>query len=252
MKSNGGLRLDNISYSFERWGQKVQALDHLELKVPQGQWLMLVGANGAGKSTLLNMISARLAGYSGSISIFGESHRRLSRKRLSELVFHVTQDPLRGTAPALTVLENLIVSDPEERTSHRRRREVETKYRALTAPFGLDDRLHQQAGALSGGERQLLALLIARLRSCPLILLDEPLGALDPNRADVCLKVIRDLHAEGRTLVQITHDIGLSVHGGERTVGLHDGHVIYDSCGRMRNEKEIIEVSYFTDSKQPV
>jgi len=252
MSPEYSLRLDDISYSFERWGQVVHALDHIELEVPRGQWLMVVGSNGAGKSTLMNIISARLSGYSGSMKIFGEPHQRLSRKKLSALVFHVTQDPLRGTAPALTVLENLIVSDPAGRMSHGRRRELEMKYHALTAPFGLGDRLHQQAGALSGGERQLLALLIARLRPCPLILLDEPLGALDPTRAESCLKVLRDLHADGRTLVQVTHDIGLSAHVGDRTVGLQGGHVIYDSCGRIRNEQEIVELSYLTTSQQRV
>lgn len=240
------LRMKDVSRSFERWGQRVIALDHVDLEIPIGQWLMVVGSNGAGKSTLLNLISARLSGYSGSIEVFGEPIQRLSRRRLSELVFHVTQDPLNGTAPALTVFENLFISDLDSYPIRRRRRELEAKYRALTDVFSIADRLHQQAAVLSGGERQLLALLIAKLRPCPVLLLDEPLGALDPKRAQECLTILSDLHREGRTLIQVTHDVELAARQGDRTVGLHCGHVIYDSNGAMRDEQAIIEATFFT------
>lgn len=213
----------NVSVEYERWGQSVSALEHLSLEVMLGEWLMIVGPNGSGKSTLLNTISGRRDPDKGEIFLSGHKVSDLSDGERAKQVFMVHQDPLLGTAASLTVFENLKVADQE--SGELRARELEEKYRSLLSPIDLEDRLHQRAKSLSGGERQLLALLIARLRHAPLILLDEPLASLDPVRSETCLRQIAALQENGKTLVHVTHNLEHAVARGDRTVVMGEGAV---------------------------
>jgi putative ABC transport system ATP-binding protein len=165
---------------------------------------------------------------------------------MAEHVFHVHQDPLMGTAPKLTLFENLMVADHQAQAEGTSRRELAEKYHELLRPIGLADRMKQLARYLSGGERQLIALLIARLRPSSLMLLDEPLAALDPEKAELCLDLIRTLHREGRTIVQVTHDPSLALSGGDRTVALRDGRIVYD---RKDTERELTELQELWSSQ---
>ena len=233
----GGIRLRGVSVQFDHWGATVRALDGIDLDVPPGQWLALVGPNGSGKSTLLHVINGRQLDHEGETTLDGLSPGASSAHALAMSVFLVHQDPLLGTAPALTVYENLLVAD--EDAPGVRRAVLEARYRALLSPVGLSDRLRQPAGSLSGGERQLLAITIAALRPCKVVLLDEPLAALDPTRATTCLEAIAHLHALGKTVIQVTHDPRLAPTLGDRTVALRAGRVVYDGTGAERDPKRI-------------
>lgn len=251
------LQVSDLTVTFSRWGQQVTALDRVNLEVPAGQWVMLVGHNGSGKSTLLNTISGRLKADAGDVRINGEPVSDLSASEIAGRLFPVHQNPLHGTARNMTVFDNLRAADPSEaltpqgsspRLSLLARlwrflwssdHEHAQAYRALLAPLGLSDRLKQLALNLSGGERQILAMLIAQLRRCPLLLLDEPLAALDPGRAELCLDLIRQLHRSGHAILHVTHDPALATSGGDRTVVLQDGRIVYDKRGSERTLDDV-------------
>lgn len=228
MLSENYLKLESVTKSFYRWGQEVKALDSVSVNIKEGEWVMLLGHNGSGKTTLLNAISARLKPDLGEVFIEGRSISGLSAKELSRYTFHVHQDPLLGTAPTLTLFENLFIADQSVDAENSSRHQLKDKYLELLRPIGLQNRLKQLARNLSGGERQLIALLIAQLRPSKLMLLDEPLSALDPNRTDLCLEQIRKLHTMGKTILQVTHDISLALQNGNRIIMMNNGKILYD------------------------
>ncbi len=233
------LDVRRVTVTFCRWGQTVTALDAVTFMVLSGQWVMLVGHNGSGKSTLLRAISGRLRPSTGQIRVNGRLIKDLGGLQRASSVFHVHQDPLLGTSPKLTLYENLLVADKEAHVEGTGRKDLTCKYCTLLEPLGLSDRLAQLAGSLSGGERQLVALLVARLRAVPLLLLDEPLAALDPAKSTECMDLIRSLHASGTTILQVTHDASLAFQGGERTVMLRNGGIVYDKTGEARELEEL-------------
>ena len=233
------LEIKHLTVTFVRWGQIVRAVDDLCLSVLAGQWVMLVGHNGSGKSTMLRAISGRLRPDGGSIKIDDEEIESLPASRVAEKVFHVHQDPLLGTAPKLTLLENLLVADHVAQVTGTPRRQLAEKYRALLQPLGLAGQMKQLTQYFSGGERQMIALLIAQLRPAQVMLLDEPLAALDPAKAELCLQQIRKIRDEGKTIVQVTHDPALAMSCGDRTVVLCNGTIKYDKHGDERKLEEL-------------
>lgn len=235
------LMVKDLTVTFERWGQTVKALDAVSLTVPQGQWLILVGANGSGKSTLLRAISTRLQPSSGQVFIKGKNVKAMSPAEIAHNVFHVHQDPLLGTAPTLTIFENLAVADHQAQIDREPKHLLEKKYQDMLTPLGLNERMKQPVRTLSGGERQLLALLIARLRPASLILLDEPLVALDPVKTELCLKEIVGLNENGKTLIYVTHNVKHAVSLGDRTVALHAGQIVFDETADTRSISAIYE-----------
>ncbi len=234
-----GLVIDGLTVTFSRWGQAVHAVDGLSLEVPRGQWLILVGPNGSGKSSLLRSVGRPLEPQAGRIRLDGEDLLAAPPLAVADRVFYVHQDPLAGTAPVLTVLENLLVADPKAGAGGEARRAAIERYRDLLEPFGLASRLRQPAKLLSGGERQLLALLIASLRPARLILLDEPTAALDPGKEELCLQILSRLHREGRTLVHVSHDESHAAGLGDRTVVLRSGRVVEDLSGPRRTHEAL-------------
>lgn len=232
------LVIENLTVTFSRWGQIVHALDSVSFSVPRSQWVVLVGPNGSGKSTLLNVINSRLRPSAGNVFLEGKISSN-GNNEIAQRVFQIHQDPLLGTAPDLTILENLIAADYEAERNHASRQNMKKKYLELLSPLGLHDRLNQQVLRLSGGERQLLALLIARLRPASLILLDEPLAALDPVKADMCLNQISELNKMGKTIIQVTHEPELATNLGNRTIALQAGRIVYDQLGTARSESHL-------------
>ena len=232
MSIHDAIHIKNLTVTFSRWGQAVTALERINLSVPSGQWMVLVGHNGSGKSTLLKAICGRLLPNEGKIKICGNRLTGLSASQMAEHVFHVHQDPLLGTAPTLTLFENLVVADAQHAGISRK--DLRYKYHALLRPLGLADRLMQLTRYLSGGERQLLALAVAGLRPSAVMLLDEPLAALDPGKAARCLEQIKALNDAGKTILQVTHDPNLAINAGDRTIGLRNGRIVYDESGECR------------------
>ena len=225
------LSARGVSVTFERWGQMVLALDRLNLDISTGEWVLLLGHNGSGKTTLLKCIMQQIRIQHGEMKLFKGATSGAGLRP----AYLVQQDPMKGTAPDLTVLENLMIADNDDARSGAKRQRRTEEYAALLEPVGLADRLNHRARDLSGGERQLISLLMARIAECPVVLLDEPFTALDPGRAESCLLVVREMHASGRTIVQVSHNIQHAAELGTRVVVLGSGRVVYDSAGGERD-----------------
>lgn len=222
------LELQDVTHVYERWGLSTTALNELDLRVKEGEWVVLVGPNGSGKTTLLNLISNNLPLQQGSVKITDRDIQKLNNGRLEELVFHIHQDPFKGTASHLTVFENLLIADPEFKKYSRDRVRLREKYLQLLDHYRLTNKLAQPIQTLSGGERQLITLLIAQIRPAPIIVMDEPLAALDPNRAQTCLTAIDMLHRSGKTLLMVTHNLNQAEENGDRVIGLAMGRIALD------------------------
>ena len=252
------VEVGGLSVRFDRYGCTTVALRNLSITVPRGQWVLIIGWNGSGKSTLLRTLAAHHSPSAGEVKINGDILHRpnsggngeasgisrwLSRQRLGRIspavkyCFYVHQNPAAGTVANLTVFDHLFQVDPM--AGWWPRRCDAERYERVLARYGLADRLRQQTATLSGGERQLLTLLIADLISAEILLLDEPLAALDPHKARQCTEQILSMHARGKTILQVTHDIQLAATLGDRVVGLRNGRVEYDVCGNERNVDDI-------------
>ncbi len=229
MSSKGFLNIEGLTVTYSRWGQSVHALVDLSLSVPTGQWVILVGHNGSGKSSLLKSIMGQTSITNGKVSIGNDDISCFKLNQLANMFYFVHQNPLAGTAPKLTLFENLLVADREVKNKTVGKKALISKYSELLEPVGLQGRLNQLVQNLSGGERQIASLLIALLRPAKILLLDEPLAALDPARAKICIDLIKHLHREGRTILQISHDLSFAKAEGERVVALSDGSIVFDS-----------------------
>lgn len=219
------IEVENVVHAYERWGHRLVVFKDLNLTVTRGEWITVVGPNGSGKSTLLRLLSGQLAVQTGRVLVAGRDMTASERLDLAQEVFFVNQDPTAGTAPTLTVAEHIMLAEGRSyRDPARRAKELLANVRLEVAP-------NQLVSTLSGGQRQLLVLLMAKLRPASVILLDEPLSALDPYRAELCDMALDLLHRDGKTLVLVTHDLDYAVSRGDRTVVLLGGEIALDQRG---------------------
>jgi putative ABC transport system ATP-binding protein len=217
-----------------------RVLQGLGLSIPQGQFVTVIGSNGAGKSTLLNAVSGDIPVDGGSIEIAGRDVTALSVWRRSEYVARVFQDPLAGTCEDFTIEENMALA------AHRGlrrgwgravRAEARQAFQARLAVLGLglEHRLGDRIGLLSGGQRQAVSLLMAAMQPSQILLLDEHTAALDPRTARFVLEATARVVAEHKlTTLMVTHSMRQALEVGERTVMLHRGAVVLDVCGAER------------------
>ena len=227
------------------------ALDGLSLHVPSGQFVTVIGSNGAGKSTLLNVISGETSLDEGSVQIAGEEVGGLPAWRRADKVARVFQDPLAGTCEDLSIEENLALADARGqrrglgRAVRRNRRDYYREQLKLL-DLGLDKRLEDPIGLLSGGQRQSVSLLMAALRPSSILLLDEHTAALDPRTADYVLALTRRLVKDkGLTTLMVTHSMRQALDIGDRLVMLHQGKValdVADPAGQGLDVSDLLEM----------
>ncbi|MBE1273459.1 ABC transporter ATP-binding protein [Enterovibrio baiacu] len=217
-----------------------RALRSVSLTVPKNEFLTIIGSNGAGKSTLLGAVSGETPMVGGSVVIDGidVTHQQVHQR--AALAARVFQDPLAGTCASLTIEENMALAF--SRGSRRgwslalsnKRREI-FKERISILGLGLEDRLSDSIGLLSGGQRQAVSLVMATLSDSKLLLLDEHTAALDPRMAafviDLTKKVITEF---GLTALMVTHSMKDALACGDRTVMLHQGKIVLDVKGEER------------------
>ncbi|ANN78714.1 ABC transporter ATP-binding protein [Bordetella flabilis] len=219
---------------------ETRALRGLTLEIPTGQFVTVIGSNGAGKSTFLNAVSGDQPVDSGRIAIDGDDMTRQPSWRRAGYVARVFQDPMAGTCEDLTIEENMALAQARG-ASRGAARAVKASMRALfrerlaTLGLGLEQRLGDRIGLLSGGQRQAVSLLMAALRPSRLLLLDEHTAALDPRTADFVLQLTARIVAESRlTTLMVTHSMRQALEVGDRTVMLHAGQVVLDVSGDER------------------
>lgn len=216
------------------------ALRGLSLEIPQGQFVTVIGSNGAGKSTFLNSISGELMVDSGQIFIDGQDVTRKPTWDRANLVARVFQDPMAGTCEALTIEENMALAMARGKRRglgyalNREMREL-FKEKLAILNLGLEKRLTDRIGLLSGGQRQAVSLLMAALQPSRILLLDEHTAALDPKTAAFVLELTNKIVKESQlTTMMVTHSMRQALDYGDRTVMLHQGRVVLDVAGEER------------------
>ncbi len=216
------------------------ALRGIDVQIPAGQFVTVIGSNGAGKSTLLNVLSGEILPQAGRVKIADQVVTRWPVAKRSPLVSRVFQNPLLGSCADLTVEENLALA--YQRGQRRRlrwalNRSLREEFRDCLSRLGLglENRLGDPMGRLSGGQRQAICLFMATLATHKILLLDEHTAALDPKTADFVLELTRELVAQqGLTTLMVTHSMRQALEVGDRTLMLHDGQIVFDVQGADR------------------
>ena len=222
--------------------------DHFSLKVEEGQFLAIVGSNGSGKTSLLNIICGSVPSEGGDVLVGGKSSSRLKDYQRYATMGRVYQNPAAGTCPNLTMLENLSLADNKGK-SFGLGRGVNRKrvdfYRAQlqSLGLGLEDKLDVKMGALSGGQRQAVSLLMATMTPLHFLILDEHTAALDPKTAEIIMeltdKVVREKQL---TAMMVTHNLRYAVEYGDRILMMDRGHVVLDRAGAEKQATSIDDI----------
>lgn len=235
------LQANNLQITFNPGTPiETRALRGLTLDIAAGQFVTVIGTNGAGKSTFLNAVSGDLGVDSGTIYIAGQDVTRLPVWERAKTVARVFQDPMAGTCEDLTIEENMALAQRRgawRNLSRAVKEEMRDLYRQRLAilGLGLENRLGDRIGLLSGGQRQAVSLLMAALQPSRILLLDEHTAALDPRTADFVIELTRRIVAEsGLTTMMVTHSMRQALDVGDRTVMLHQGQVVLDVSGSDR------------------
>lgn len=212
------------------------------LHVKEGEFVTVIGANGAGKSTLFNAISGSFMTDAGTIELAGRDITFMPEYKRAKMIGRLFQDPMRGSAPGMTVEENLTLAAKSGGwLSHVTRRDKE-RFREHLAQLGmgLEDRMRQNVGLLSGGQRQALTLMMATIVPPKLLLLDEHTAALDPAAAEKVLDITRRIVTEHNlTCMMITHNMQSALELGDRTLMMNAGKVILDISGSERRAMDV-------------
>ena len=235
------LEIQNVSKTFNAGTvNEKTALNGLNLKLNEGDFVTVIGGNGAGKSTMLNAVAGVWPVDEGKILIDGVDVTKLGEHQRAAYIGRVFQDPMTGTAATMQIEENLALA--ARRGKHRTLRIGITKaereqYRELlkTLDLGLEDRLTARVGLLSGGQRQALTLLMATVVTPKLLLLDEHTAALDPATAEKVLaltdEIVQSAHI---TCMMITHNMHSALAHGNRTIMMDHGKIVLDVAGEER------------------
>ena len=232
------LVLDNISKTFNPGTvNEKKALEHVSLTLAAGDFATIVGSNGAGKSTLFNAIAGSFFVDSGAVVVDGRDITYMPEYRRAKHIGRLFQDPLRGTAPHMTIEENLALAAGSGGWFSHMSRADRARFRDRLAllDMGLENRMRQPVGLLSGGQRQALTLLMATMNPPWLLLLDEHTAALDPATAEKVLALTRQIVAEHHiTTLMITHNMKNALELGTRTLMMDGGRIVLDVQGEER------------------
>jgi len=240
------LEIKNIHKTFNIGTvNEKKALNGLNLKINEGDFVTVIGGNGAGKSTMLNCVAGVHQIEEGSISINGEDVTKWPEYKRAKLLGRVFQDPMMGTASKMGIEENLALAyrRGEKRTLSwgitAKEREM---YKEILKPLGLglENRLGSKVGLLSGGQRQALTLLMATLKKPKLLLLDEHTAALDPKTAKIVLELTDKIIREDKlTTLMITHNMRDAIHYGNRLIMMLEGKVVLDIGGEEKKNLKV-------------
>lgn len=211
------------------------AISDLTMKLEEGDFVTIIGSNGAGKSTLFNAVAGVFYVDEGAVNLDGRDITFMPEHKRSRNIGRLFQDPMAGTAPGMTIEENLSLSylraskgsSPFSRISKRDKENFREKVKMLD--MGLEDRMNQPVGLLSGGQRQALTLLMATVVTPRLLLLDEHTAALDPGTAEKVLNLTKEIvEREHITCMMITHNMHQALELGNRTFMMADGKIVLD------------------------
>jgi putative tryptophan/tyrosine transport system ATP-binding protein len=240
------LEIQAVSKTFNAGTpNEVRALQNVSLTLADGSFLIIIGTNGSGKSTLLNAVAGTFFVDAGQLVLAGQHVTRWPEHLRAQLMGRVFQNPFSGTAPSMSIAENLALA------SHRGQRRglgwilnsrfrLELRERVRTLNMGLENRLDNAIGSLSGGQRQALTLLMASWLKPKLLLLDEHTAALDPKSADQVIRLSHDIiNRDKLTTLMVTHSMQQAVNLGDRIVMMHRGKLMHDLRGSERQRVRV-------------
>lgn len=237
------LTVDKIHKTFNPGtiNEKI-ALANLSVTLEEGDFVTVIGGNGAGKSTLLNCVAGVYTIDQGSILIGDKDVTKLSEHRRASVIGRVFQDPMKGTAANMGIEENLALANRRGKFRglkwgiSNKEREAYKEYLSHLE-LGLENRLNDKVGLLSGGQRQALTLLMATIKRPQLLLLDEHTAALDPKTAEKVLKISDKLIKENNlTALMVTHNMRNAIEYGNRLIMMHEGRIILDIKGEEKQK----------------
>lgn len=235
------IEIENLQKTFTQpGGDRVPALRGIDLVIPTGQFVTVIGTNGSGKSTLLNAVAGTFLPDAGTIRVAGVDVTRQPEFRRAALIGRVFQDPFKGTCASMTVAENLRMAELRGQRRGLRvglSRSALERYHALLKGLGmrLEGRLQATMGTLSGGQRQAVTLLMATLERPQLLLLDEHTAALDPRAAEQVILITEQVVRENQlTTLMVTHSMEQALEQGDRTIMVHRGEILADLSGSER------------------
>lgn len=226
-----------------------KAITDLSLHLNKGEFVTVIGSNGAGKSTLFNAIAGSFYVDDGAITVGGHDMTFLPEYKRAKRIGRLFQDPLKGTAPNMTIEENLALAylrtsrgnAPFSRVSKKDKDFFREQLSQLH--MGLEDRMKNPVGLLSGGQRQALTLLMATMVPPDLLLLDEHTAALDPGTADKVLKLTQEIIEKNHTTcLMVTHNMQQALSMGNRTLMMDDGKIVLDVEGKERENMTVTDL----------
>jgi len=243
------LKLEAVNKIFNKnTSDEHKALNNLCLNVSQGEFVTIIGGNGAGKSTMFNAISGSALCDNGIIELDGMDITYMPEYRRASFIGRIFQDPMRGTAPNLTVGENLIIAymrstgkNIMRMPSKQEKNLIRERLSALN--LDLEDRINTKIGLLSGGQRQAVTLIMATLVKPKLLLLDEHTAALDPLSAKSVMDLTNRIVSENNiTTLMITHNITSALAYGSRTIMMDSGNIAVDIEGNERKGLSVQDI----------
>ena len=229
------LELIHVSKTFNAGTVDARlALNDISLHVKPGDFISIIGANGAGKSTLFNAICGSFLTDTGSIILDGQDITLLPEYKRAKNIGRLFQDPMKGSAPGMTIEENLALAAGRGGwlSTVSKKDKEEFRQRLALLDMGLENRMSQNVGMLSGGQRQALTLLMATFNPPKLLLLDEHTAALDPATSEKVMALTDSIVNENRlTCLMVTHNMQMALDMGNRIIMMNNGSIIFDAAG---------------------
>jgi len=240
------LQITNISKTFNPGTVNAKlAINNLSLTVNDGDFITIIGANGAGKSTLFNAIAGSFLTDSGQMILDGTDITLMPEYMRARHIGRLFQDPMRGTAAGMTIEENLTLAAGNGGWLSRITSKERENFKSILSKLdmGLEDRMKQPMGLLSGGQRQAVTLLMATIQPPSLLLLDEHTAALDPAAAEKVLGITKEVVDKDKlTCLMITHNMQSALELGNRTLMMHHGQIILDVSGEERASMTVADL----------
>lgn len=247
------IDLVSLSKTYQSGSESISVLEDFNLSITANEFVSIIGSNGSGKSTLLNLLSGKIKPDQGKIFIQGKEVQTLPEHKRAVWIARVFQDPMQGTAPDLSVLENFRLAITRTTSKglgiHTGKAFQEVvKEKIAQLGLGLETKINQEMGKLSGGQRQALTLLMASMTEADVLLMDEPTAALDPKTAAMIMDLAQKFHEKrGWTTLMVTHNLKDAKEIGNRLLMMKSGKIYKDLNGFDKQTLELTEIVNWFD-----
>ena len=243
------LKLEHICKTYNKGTVNETTLfSDFNLQVKKGEFISVIGSNGSGKTSILNLICGSITLDSGDIKVRGESIVKLKEYQRSKIIGRVFQDPAKGTCPSMNILQNMAMADNKGKAFNltavvNKKRIPYYKEQLSRLHLGLEDKLYVKVGALSGGQRQAMALLMSTMTPLDFLILDEHTAALDPKTSEIIMELTNEIVQEKQlTTLMVTHNLRHAVEYGNRLIMMHQGKAILDLDAQKKKETKIEDI----------